>query len=430
MATEVFGPLLPLQLDSRNINDVVRAIQSRIFIESGGKLTDFTPASPLAAISEGHGFAQAELLYYLNSLPEAVTVQWLRNLGIQRRIGSRAFAEITFYKIPGYTRPVTIPSGTKLYANGGQVYTLLEQVTILNDSSTATAQSERWGSVYNVDVGSITKIEKNYLGLESLTNLQPVTGGTDLETIQEMKYRAFQLFGRRNLTSRSDIESEVRSVAPESALVKVMSYEERFGDNSRGLFIVAGGEDGKALSATSQSLILSSIRNRVPLDVKIYLASPSIIPVEAVVNIVWDPRLTTDFTDFLASGVKTVLSDLISPISLGLGSDIRMSKALREILNLTFVQEIPVLDIKEMVLNPNPSETLDGACGKFAGTEDEENNTCAYEYAQIISKDSVTPLQCPSTTSGFRLYRAIISLTSIVDASTLTYTYESLYAVQ
>ena len=101
MATEIFGPLLPLQLDSRNVNDIVRAIQSRIHIESGGQLTDFTPASPLAAISEGQGFAQAELLYYLNSLPEAVTVQWLRNLGIQRRIGSRALVEVTFYRIPG-----------------------------------------------------------------------------------------------------------------------------------------------------------------------------------------------------------------------------------------------------------------------------------------------------------------------------------------
>ena len=147
MATEIYGPLLPLQLDSRNIESIVKAIQTRINIESGGQITDFTPASPMAAMSEGQGFAQAELLYYLNSLPEAVTIQWLKTLGIQRKIGSRATVEISFFKVAGYSRPVTIPSGTRVYANGGQVFELLEQVSMTGSSATAVAQSLRWGSV-------------------------------------------------------------------------------------------------------------------------------------------------------------------------------------------------------------------------------------------------------------------------------------------
>lgn len=430
MATEIYGPLLPLQLDSRNINDVVRAIQSRIFIESGGALTDFTPASPLAAISEGHGFAQAELLYYLNSLPEAVTIQWLRSLGIQRRIGSRASVNITFYRLPGYNRPVTIPAGTKIYANGGQVYQLIDQVRMTGDSLTIPAESERWGTVYNVGAGEITKIEKNFLGLDFLTNAEPATGGTDLETIQEMKLRAFELFGRRNLTSRNDFESEIKSLAPEASVVKAMSYEERFGDNSRGIFLVAGGDDGQSLSITSQSLILSSIRERIPLDVKVYLAAPDIIPTEVVVNVVWDPRTTTTFTDTLASEIKSILTGLVSPQSLGLGTDLSVSTILKEVLNLPYVLEVTILDVKQMALNPDVTGAVDGFCGRFLGGEDEENSQCIYEYEQIATRDSLTPLQCPTTTSAFRLYRALVSLTSIVDFSTLTYTYEGLYAVQ
>jgi hypothetical protein len=429
MATEIFGPLLPLQLDSRNVNEVVRAIQSRIHIESGGQLTDFTPASPLAAISEGQGFAQAELLYYLNSLPEAVTIQWLRSLGIQRRIGSRALVDVTFFRVPGYTRPVTIPAGTKVYANSGQVFILLDQVRMTESSATVTAQSERWGTIYNVPAESIGRIERNFLGLDLVTNNEPASGGADLETVDEMKLRAFELFGRRNLTSRADFEGEVAAIAPEATLVRVMSYEDRFGIESRGVYVVAGGDDGSQLSVPTQSLLLTSLRDRVPLDVKVYLASPTVIPVEAVVSIRWDPRVTTTFTDTLANQIKTLLTDLIYPSAIGLGNSLSGSSVLRELLALDFVVEVPVMDIKQMALDPDVTGATDGYCGRFLGTEDEVAETCTYEYSQVIDRVSSTPLTIPDSTSGFRLYRAIVSLTSVVDFSTLTYTYEDLYNV-
>jgi hypothetical protein len=429
MATEIFGPLLPLQLDSRNVNEVVRAIQSRIHIESGGQLTDFTPASPLAAISEGQGFAQAELLYYLNSLPEAVTIQWLRSLGIQRRIGSRALVDVTFFRVPGYTRPVTIPAGTKVYANSGQVFILLDQVRMTESSATVTAQSERWGTIYNVPAESIGRIERNFLGLDLVTNNEPASGGADLETVDEMKLRAFELFGRRNLTSRADFEGEVAAIAPEATLVRVMSYEDRFGIESRGVYVVAGGDDGSQLSVPTQSLLLTSLRDRVPLDVKVYLASPTVIPVEAVVSIRWDPQVTTTFTDTLANQIKTLLTNLIYPSAIGLGNSLSGSSVLRELLALDFVVEVPVMDIKQMALDPDVTGATDGYCGRFLGTEDEVAETCTYEYSQVIDRVSSTPLTIPDSTSGFRLYRAIVSLTSVVDFSTLTYTYEDLYNV-
>jgi hypothetical protein len=303
MALEIFAPILPLQLDSRNVDDIVRAIQTRMFIESDGGLSDFTPASPLSAISEGQGFAQAELLYYLNSLPEAVSLQWLRALGVQRKLGSRATVNVTFYRVPGYTRPVTIPQGTRVFARSGQSYILLDQVRMTEDSAVVAAQSERWGEVYNVAENEISRLEKNFLGLDFITNLEPAVGGTDLETVDQMKIRAFELLGRRNLTSREDYRSEVQSLAPEASIVEVLPYEERFQDdtdNNRGVFIVAGGEDGSALPTTSQSLLLTSLRDRTPIDVKIYLSPPTILPVEVVVSILWNPRVTTTFTDTLA----------------------------------------------------------------------------------------------------------------------------------
>ena len=81
--SNIYGPVLPLQLDPRNTSALVRDMQTKIFLESDGQLNDFSSASPLSAMVEGQAFAQGELLYYLNSLPEAYTLQWLRQLGIQ-----------------------------------------------------------------------------------------------------------------------------------------------------------------------------------------------------------------------------------------------------------------------------------------------------------------------------------------------------------
>lgn len=429
MATEIFGPLLPLQLDSRNINDVVRAIQSRIYIESQGQLNDFTPASPLAAISEGQGFAQAELLYYLNSLPEAVTIQWLRSLGVQRRIGSKAQVEVTLFRVPGYNRPVTIPGGSRVYANTGQVYTLRNQVVITGDSATVTALSEKWGTTYNVTSGSINRIERNFLGLDSLTNASPATGGTDLETIDDMKLRAFELFGRRNLTSSLDFEREVRAVAPEASLVRVMSYEERFGENSRGVFVVAGGDDGSPLETATQSLLVTSLRDRVPLDVKVYLAEPTVLPVEVVVSVLWNPEDTQTFTDTLAENIKDIIVDQVYPSTIGLGGNLLYADLLRLILETDFVVDVPVLDVKQMALNPEITGGTDEICGRFLGAENESTSTCTYTYLQTVDKLSGSELVVPDSTSGFRLYRTIVSLISSVDYSTLTYTYEGLYDI-
>jgi hypothetical protein len=428
MASQIFGPILPLLLDSRNVDDLVRAIQSRIFIESEGKLNDFTPASPLAAISEGQGFAQAELLYYLNSLPEAVSLQWLRALGVQRRIGSRAYAEVTFYRVPGYTRPVTIPPEAAVFATGGQKYLLMEQVRMTEDSATVRVMSERWGQVYNVGQGEITRLDRNILGLDFVTNLTPATGGTDLESVDEMKLRAFELLGRRNLTSRADYESETSLLAPEAAIVKVLPYGERFEDDARGIFIVAGGSDGSEVAPATREALLTSLRNRSPLDVKLYLTAPKILPVDVSVEVYWDPRVTTTFTDTMAAEIKERLSVLISPSGATLGQPLQFSTVHKDILGLPYAVDVPNLTIRELALDPDIQGGTDEICGRFIGQAIDEE-TCLYSYNQSMDRESGGSISPSSNISAFRLYRAVVTLTSVVDFTTLSYTYDQQYEI-
>jgi uncharacterized phage protein gp47/JayE len=428
--SNIYGPILPLQLDSRNTTALVRAIQTRISLESGGELNDFTPASPLAAISEGQAFAQSELLYYLNNLPEAFSLQWLRQLGIQRRIGAKALVDITFYKVPGYSKVVIIPQGTKVYSNSGLEYELLKEVRILEseDSKTIICRSSKWGSIYNAGEGEINKIERAFVGLESLRNNDSATGGKDLESINSMKQRAFEVLSRRNLTTATDFENEVITLAPEASLVKVLTYEERYQLSSAlsgNIVICMGDENGNPLSDTTLQYVIESIKNRVTLGTNISIITPEIVPIDLVIEVYYDPTEITGNTDLRASQILGTIQEYINPINLSLGSDLSYQDLLRKIYEYSYVKSVNTLDMKLMIKD---SANLEGLCAGFSGEEDEILSKCNYNYIDVINSDNQI-FSAPSGIISYKLYNAQVTFTSINDFSPLTYTYTDLYSL-
>lgn len=425
----IFGPILPIQLDSRNTEALVRAIQTRIYLESDGVLNDFTPASPLSAISEGQAFAQSELLYYLNNLPEAFSIQWLRQLGIQRKLGSKSIVDVTFYKVPGFQRVLIIPKGTRLFADGGQAFITLEEVRVSEAefSKTITCQSERWGSAYNVGIGQINKVERNFAGLEFLRNEVEAAGGSDIETIAEMKQRAFEVLARRNLTTSTDYENEVRTLVPEASIVKVLTYEER--NNLSSLFsgnivICVGDTNGKALEKASLGFLIDSIKSRVVIGTNVSFLPPDIIPIDLVLEVYYDPLTNTVGSDVLANDIFLRLREYIDPLNIELGTGLSYQELAKVIYEFDFVKNINSLDVKAMVRS---EDNIDGPCAGFSGEESEDETKCFFNYAGIVDPVKQSFDFDISPITSFKLYRAQIALTSINDFSSLTFSYDNLY---
>jgi hypothetical protein len=424
----IYGPILPLQLDSRNTDAMVRALQTKIFLESGGTLNDFTPASPLAAIAEGQAFAQAELLYYLNNLPEAFSLQWLRQLGVQRKVGSRTLADVTFYKVPGYQRVLIIPRGTKLISGGNKVFITLTEARIAESefSVTVPCQSERWGESYNVGAGEINKIEKNFAGLEFLRNEQPAVGGTNTESVSQMKARAFEVLSRRNLTTAPDFENEVRTLLPETSIVKVLTYEERYSLSSLlsgNIVICAGDENGRELSPSNLSYLINSIKPRVTIGTNVSFLPPEVVPLDLVVEIMYDPNTLSLGTDFLSSQVLEAMRNYLNPNFLALGSKLEYQEMLKILYDFDFVKSINNLTVRSMLKD---SASIEGFCAGFAG--DEFESGCDYDYIGAVDVDNQVQEPLSAITS-YKLYRAEIGFTSINDFSPLTFYYENLYTL-
>lgn len=423
---DIRGPILPLQLDPRNTPALVRDTQTKIFLESGGQLNDFSAASPLSAIVEGQAYAQSELLYYLNSLPEAFTLQWFRQLGIQRSIGAKAVVEVTFTKVEGFGRTVIIPKGTVLSTVSNLNYILDEEVRINNDELIATgrAVSERWGTVYNVAPGAIQKINVNILGLNTQTNERQAQGGKDLESIENLKTRAFTLLRRRGLISANDYENEIREIAPEASIVKVITHEERervSEDIPTGVIAVClGDQDGKELEATIRQNLLKALRKRVPLGTAIYLTSPEVTPLETTVVIEYDDEVFTTGIDARAAAINDLIASSLNIQEIPLGETFNFQQVKNNIFDFNFVNKVNSLSIKLLKTVTTPTDQLNFCNSPFVS--ELVNGVCVTDYEATVDNTDESFVNTNALRS-FRYYKNTITLIAKSTQSPLTYTF-------
>jgi hypothetical protein len=423
---DIYGPILPLQLDPRNTPALVRDMQTKVFLESGGQLNDFSPASPLSALVEGQAYAQSELLYYLNALPEAYTLQWLRQLGIQRSVGAKAIAEVTFIKTSGFNRTVVIPAGVIVSTTNRLNFVLKEEVRIGDSITSAIGQvtAEKWGTEYNVSSGDIQKINVNILGLDGVTNETSAQGGKGLESIESMKTRAFSLLKRRGLITAEDYEQEIISLAPESVLIKVLTYEERFDispDSPTGVVMVCvGGENGESLETITRQNLLKSLKKKIPLGNSVSLITPEITPVETTVVIQYDDEEYSGGIATYASQINQLILDLISPQEIGLGEQIDYQDIFNQVYNINIVDKIKSLSFD--LLQVDMGNDVNVAICNAPFVSQEINGVCINTLETSINSvdnafTNINPIR------SFRAYKNVISFIASSTQAPLTYTF-------
>lgn len=305
----LLAPLPSIQLDPRNTKALLAAMQTQVYLASNGVLNDFSPASPLSAITEGQAYAASEILYYLNNLPEAFAIQWMKLLGIQRILGANAYAEITFVKTPGYPQPVVIPKNTEIFSVSGLKYNLMADVTIdLNEEDkTELVISEKWGSVYNVPPGNIIRMSKVIPGLDSIYNLQAASGGEDLESINEMKTRANFLLRRNALITREDYVNEVYSIYPDLDLVEIVEDQ----INASNVSIIIGRNSAESVPQNIKNYIFSEIRDKIPIGITFNIFQIETIPIFCKLSCTYNSRLTSS-----TSIIETIRDSLLEEITL------------------------------------------------------------------------------------------------------------------
>ena len=208
-------PIPPVSIDPRNEAELLNAALKKVFQASNGTINDFSSGSPITALLEGQVFAQGELLYYLNRLPDAVITEWIGPfLGSMRQTGAASTVSLTF-TIQTRDTPFVVDSGfavstTPGLANGIDATFLTDTTLIIppgEGTGTVSATCTILGAGGNVPADSVNRFASNLAGLTSVTNVAAASGGSDVETIQEVKQRFYTLIRRPNPVSKEDWEN-------------------------------------------------------------------------------------------------------------------------------------------------------------------------------------------------------------------------------
>lgn len=345
--SSILFPILPLQLDPRNTFSLSREIQSRIYEASNQQLNDFSPASPLSALTEGQAFAQGELLYYMNNLPEAWTLQWLRIMGIQRILGSTASVEVTFFRTIGYPGTIIIPSGTRISTSSGLTFITSKDAIINDGESLGSTQaiSTGIGSRYNISPGEISILTTPFVGVSSVTNFNSGFGGSDLESIDSLKNRAFEFIKKRGLVTKSDFETYVASSigfrGPVICLDPSVSSEIGLPNNSINLLVSEA--NGKPIPSDEKRSIISELDLKSPIGSSISIIDPVVNPVSIRVEI---SSTSTSSGRSIAQSIYSSLESIFNPSQIGFGANIEYSSIANSIKIIPEVNKLLYLDIQ------------------------------------------------------------------------------------
>jgi hypothetical protein len=285
--------------------------------------------------------------------------------------------------------------------------------------------AEKWGTVYNVPALSIEKINVNILGLNSVSNEASAQGGKDLESIENMKSKAFSLLRRRGLISAEDYKNELAVLAPESSVIKVLTYEEMLSidsGNLSGIVVVCVGDsNGEDLDQSIKQNIVKSFNKKVPLGTSISLMAPTITPIDISVSIEYDDLEYNGGLGFYASGISELLLNEINPQRIELGEDINYQSIFNNIYQLDFVDKIRTLSMKLLqVVKGNDVDPVPPCNSPFLS---ENTDGVCVDIPEAVIDSVDTEFKNTDPIRSFRIYKNTITLIASSTQAPITFTF-------
>lgn len=323
-----YVPIPPVSIDPRNEAELLNAALQKVFQASNGTINDFASGSPITALLEGQVYAQGELLYYLNRLPNAVVQEWIGPfLGSMRRTGSAATVTLTF-TIETRDTPFVVDSGfsvtTSSAATGGLVATFITDENLViapgQGQGSVSATCAVLGSEGNVGANTITRFLSNLAGLVSVTNTEAASGGTDVETLEEVRERFYSLIRRPNPVSKEDWENffidlygvgtVVSTIPRRSAQYEPISPSDEYGNVS---FFVLKPNLSQPTSEDIKNII-NLMRVSCPLEFEPHVYPVELNDIEIFADFQYDTNLgyARDLTS-LSSTLRGYLTNVFNP---------------------------------------------------------------------------------------------------------------------
>lgn len=321
-----FTPLEAEPLYPADPKLLLQAMFDSCYTASDRTLNDFSAASPIAALYEGHLFAVLEHLYYTNKLPAVMAVEFLKIAGIQRRLGKAAQVILTFTLSAPLGNPFYLSAGY-LVSDSSNSYNFFTDSNLVIPagaiSGIVSATAENLGPLYNLPAYTIKNLSESRAFLQSVINTEPATGGIDEETMDQARVRGFVTLRRRGLTSADDYEQEAKLLLGEGSVAHAVGLlgADKITFEKGAVHLFCLNPDGTFLNqAQINSLqIALTTGGKAPIGVRVYISSIELVPLEiyAITSL-----LPGSNPEAIALTIWQRLQDYLRPGNLPLGQTI------------------------------------------------------------------------------------------------------------
>jgi uncharacterized phage protein gp47/JayE len=334
-----------MSFDIKGYNSILQDMQTWI-IANQDKITDFNEGGVLA--SELEAFArQIEQLYvrtklnfsrYFLEVPYAV-------FDLSRKEGLRSSGTVVFSRDSADTEVVDIPAGTKVSTETGISFYTTEAGEIASaatDSAAVDIQSSEVGTESNVPADTITVVPFPILGVDSVTNANPTTGGQDSETDIEFLQRFREYLLGLGGGSKYGVISAAKGINGVRSASIVEHFPPMDDTYNFTLYIDDGAGDASSdLVDEVEDLIEGDGTADNPGVRAPGVQIRYIAPTKVTVNV----TATVDLSDTVAevlveSLVETAITDHIN--GLNIGDDVIVSRLIETIMNQPGVSDVSV----------------------------------------------------------------------------------------
>jgi uncharacterized phage protein gp47/JayE len=262
-------------------------------------------------------------------------------MGIYRKPSTKATTNLT---ITG-TNGTVIPIGTRFFVDS--VYFIsTESKTISSGSALILVECETSGTIGNVPASSIINSEP-IIGITSVTNLNPVTNGTDAETNEDLRERYTEQV--RTPATSGNVQHYINWCKEVVGVGDAKVLPLWNGNGTVKCVIVNGNK--RAADSTLVNLVITNVEAKRPIGATVTIESATELPINISVDIDVQP----DFDlPTLQEDISQILEDYFQEIAF-------KSEYVSYALVGSKILSVPgVLDYRNLTLNGGTSSVTVG----------------------------------------------------------------------
>lgn len=290
---------MDIKVKEQLVNDIITKFKSK-----AGDNIDFSDGEPLKTLIEAIAqemdiqywqLENIEKSSYIDSAENDDLTELVKIIGVERKGAIKSVGEVTFLRETPALQDYVIPTGTIVSTypdndNFSIQFKTTEQKSILTGGTSVNIaiESVEGGSDKNIVSSKVVYIVNPPNGIESVINSNPISGGEDEETDEELRERAKLSLDGKGLGTAPSLKSNIEAITGVASASVV--------DMARGLgtvdILILG--DIVPLSQPIKDLIDAEIERTKAGGIDVTYYEPTVNSIAVTATLVFDSSIAID----------------------------------------------------------------------------------------------------------------------------------------